>query len=45
MDTEIKSNLVDSYNLNAKLRDKTEIDEWKIEEMDYFYPISKTLKG
>jgi cyclopropane fatty-acyl-phospholipid synthase-like methyltransferase len=36
MDTSIKQILVESYNANARLRDKAEIEEWKRQELDYF---------
>ena len=36
MDKNIKTILSDSYNANAKLRDKPNISEWKQAELDFF---------
>jgi len=35
----IKQQLLESYNKNAKLRDRTEIERWKIDEMLLFHSV------
>lgn len=45
MDNEIKSMIKTSYNSNSKLRDKLEIDEWKLNELNWFITFFKDTKG
>jgi SAM-dependent methyltransferase len=41
MAKEIKNSLVKSYDTNARLRDKGDLDSWKIEERINFYALLK----
>lgn len=45
MDNEIKSIIKTSYNYNSILRDKLEIDEWKMNELDWFISHFEDTKG
>ncbi|WP_199618181.1 class I SAM-dependent methyltransferase [Paenibacillus alkalitolerans] len=45
MDTDVKSTLLQSYNANAKLRDKPEIEGWKLNELNRFISFFDDTQG
>ncbi|WP_084411310.1 class I SAM-dependent methyltransferase [Paenibacillus glacialis] len=45
MDVEIKNTLIESYNANAELRDKFEIQSWKLNELNRFISHFSNIVG
>lgn len=45
MDKEVKETIIQSYNANAKLRDKIQIEEWKQYELNRFIESFDSVNG